>query len=185
MRFLIGTILTVSFLCSPAFSQLRDDKRIIPGERIGRWILPTTIDGLLKINGPKKALRGGPPVFALNFKDQQPAKIWVHRWDHLGLRAVTIGTPDTQEVFNLTISILFDPSLRLTQYQTDKHIGLGVPREVVEAAYGKPTAFTQPAPGVQHLIYDKLGLAVAIYADGRVGNVIVFRKGSAKQRWRF
>lgn len=185
MRALAATILVIVSISIPAISQPQTDRIIVPGERIGKWALPITIDGLLQMNGPKSAVGGGPLVFELTYSDQQATKMWVHRWDHLGLRAVTIGSPDAQEVFNLTIGVLFNPSNRMDDYRTEKGVGLSVSREVVEGAYGKPTAVTRAAPDVSHLIYDGLGLAVGIFTDGRVGSVIVFRKGTAKQRWRY
>lgn len=184
MRALAVILLVIASVSTPATSQPAADKIIVPGERIGKWALPITTDGLVQANGPKSAIGGGPLVFKLLDSDLA-AEIWVHRWDHLGLRAVTIGLPDAQQVFNLTIGVFFNPSLRMDDYRTEKGVGLGVSREVVEAAYGRPTAVTQAQPDYSHLIYDELGLAVGIGPEGRAGSVIVFRRGTAKQRWRF
>lgn len=55
-------------------------------------------------------------------------------------------------------------------------------RHAVEAAYGRPTAITAPLPDWRYLIYDELGLAVRLFR-GQADWILVFRSGSAKERW--
>lgn len=55
-------------------------------------------------------------------------------------------------------------------------------RQAVEAAYGRPTAFTAPLPDWLYLIYDELGLAVRMFRN-RADWILIFRPGTARERW--
>lgn len=147
----------------------------MPGERIGPWRLPLTLNRLLAMNGPRQTLDGGDEVFLLVDGDLT-GTFWVHRWDQLGLRAVTAGLRATEPVFNLFVF--------KAEYKTAKGVGPGSSRAAVEAAYGTPPAVTAPAPRTAHLIYDHLGLGMRVQ-EGTVAAVLVFRPGTARRRWKF
>lgn len=172
---IVALILLLATTSSPA-QPPAGDRLIVPGERIGPWRLPITLNRLLAMNGPRQGGQGGADVILLVDGDLA-STFWVHRWDHLHLRAVTAGRRAVEPVFNLFV---FGAA-----YRTAKGIGPGASREAVEAAYGRPTAVTVPAPRFTHLIYDPLGLAVRLDQQGKVIAVLVFRPGTARQRWRF
>jgi hypothetical protein len=152
------------------------DRLIVPGERIGPWRLPLTLNRLLAMNGPRQGAQGGADVILLVDGDLA-GTFWVHRWDHLHLRAVTPGRRAVEPVFNLFI---FGK-----EYRTAEGIGPGASRAAVEAAYGSPTAVTVPAPRFTNLIYDRLGLAVRLDQQGTAVAVLIFRPGTARQRWKY
>lgn len=167
-------VLALLLLAPPVTSQVPDDKLIVPGQRIGKWTLEMTIDDLLQMNGPRRAIGGGSTIFRLPDRDLISSDFWVHRWDHLGFRVVTLGR-ENQRIWNLAA---LSPD-----YKTDRGIGSGATRQAVEAAYGMPTAVTRPDEESLHLIYDQLGLALRVF-DQAV-NVLIFRPGTAKERWKF
>jgi len=173
----IGVFLAFLLIAAPAFSQGADDGFIVPGQRIGNWTLDMTVDDLLRMNGPRKAIGtvfgSWETVVRMQYRDVVSADFWIHRWDHLGLRALTLG-PENQRIWSLgTFEAV---------YRTVRGVRRGATRGAVEGAYGKPTAITQPRAGYLHLIYDQLGLAGRI-SNERVDWIIVFRPGTAKERW--
>jgi hypothetical protein len=102
-------VLLLVALAVPGFAQAPDDKLIVPGQRIGKWTLEMTIDDLLRMNGPRNAGGGrqalGHPSGADVLDDT-----WAHRWDSLGLVAMTIGR-DSQSVVELV--------MRYDEHKTD------------------------------------------------------------------
>lgn len=164
-------------IAAPAFSQVGDDGLIVPGQRMGNWTLDMTVDDLLRMNGPRKAIGAvfgsWESVVRMQYRDLVSTDFWIHRWDHLGLRALTLGR-ENQRIWSLGTSEAV--------YRTARGVRRGATRGAVEAAYGKPTVVTVPGAGRLHLIYDQLGLAVRV-SNERVDWIIVFRPGTAKERW--
>lgn len=173
----IAACLALLLVAAPAFSQVADDRLIVPGQRVGNWTLEMTIDELLRIHGPRKAIGTvfgiRETVVRMQYRDLVSSDFWVHRWDHRGIRAVTLGR-ENQRMWNLGTSE--------DSFKTVRGVSRGATRGAVEAAYGRPTAVTVPKAAHFHLIYDNLGLAVRIL-DERIDWIIVFRPGTARQRW--
>jgi hypothetical protein len=70
------------------------------------------------------------------------------------------------------------------KFKTTQGISAGSFTAVVVRAHGRPTAVIDISQGrVFRLIYDNIGLAVV--AGLRVGELIVFRPGTAKELWKF
>lgn len=178
-RFALAALLLLS---SFANAQVFNDKHIVPGQRIGPWTIEMTIGDLNRINGPKQAIgtRPGETEFLPGQQDLVKP-LWVHRWDHVGLRVLTVERGD-QQVVGLTI---FDAG-----YKTAAGIGIGSTREQVIAAFGPPTAVTDPNPNQQHLVYDKLGVTFRVWRnrppqEQTVVLINVFRAGTARERWKY
>ena len=172
------SVLILLLLAPPAVSQVPDDKLIVPGQRIGKWTLEMTIDDLLRMNGPRQPMGeisgSREAIVRLEGPDVASADFWVHRWDLLRLRVFTIGR-ESHRVWGLQTS---DPG-----YKTARGVSVDVPRAAVETAYGRPTALVPRLDTGQVLIYDELGLALSVPFN--VLFVIVFRPGTAKERWKF
>ena len=138
-----------------------------------------TIDDLLKLNGPKRAVGapdGETEIVLRNLRDST-RELWAHRWDHLRLRPVTFGRDD-QTVRGLTTS---DDSFR-----TAEGIGIGSTREAMIAAYGPPSAITEANDRQTHVIYDSLGITFRVSkVQEKIDLINVFRPGTARERWRF
>jgi hypothetical protein len=163
----------------PVGAQVSDDGLIVPGERIGVWTMTMSIDELLQVNGPKRAI--GPPedqteIMLRSLRDSVK-DLWAHRWDHLRLRAVTFER-DTKRVEGLTVSD--------RRFKTAQNIGIGATREEVVAAYGMPTAVTEANARQMHVIYDELGITFRVSNDQQKVDLInIFRPGTARERWKF
>ena len=127
-----------------------------------------TIDELIRINGPRRAGPGGGALVARQTDPRIQADVWVHRWDHLGLRAWTIGR-DVQK-----ISVLASIT---DEFKTAKGISAVSTRDEVEAAYGKPSTVLQDRPWIG--VYDEIGMSAAPGTGIRV-----FPPGTAKTIWR-
>ncbi len=175
MRFaiLLG-VLVVLLLTVPVASQAPDDMLILPGVRIGKWTLEMTIDDLVRMNGPQNAVAGRPAVEPVTAADAPPG-LWVHRWANLGLVVLTIGR-ESQAVAQLYV-------LR-QEYRTEEGVGVGSSREAILTAYGPPTLATEPQPGIWSPVYDEIGLAFEISARNVAATASVFRRGTAKQRYK-
>ena len=181
MRWYALASLGLLALTSIAGAQGENDKRIVPGQRIGPWTIELKIDDLNRINGPKQAIgtRPGETEFLPGQQDLVKP-LWLHRWDHVGLRVFTVERGD-QNVVGLTI--LNDA------YKTAEGIGIGATRAQVIAAYGQPTAVTVPNADHDHLVYDKLGVTFRVWrtrppAEQTVVMVNVFKAGTARERWK-
>jgi hypothetical protein len=180
IRCLITPLLLV--LVTVARAQAPDDKRIVPGERIGPWTLAVTVDDLNRVIGPKQAI--GNPEGQTEFLPRQQdlvKPLWIHRWDQVRLRGLTVERDDAQ-IVGLTIF--------LDTYRTAEGIGIGSTRGEVMAAYGEPSAETAPSENLRHLIYDTLGITVRVRAnvappEQKVVLVNIFRRGTARERWRY
>ncbi len=169
-------------LASDAGAQANDDKRIVPGQRIGPWTLEMTVADLNRINGPKQAIGIRPGELEFLPAQQDLVKpLWIHRWDHVRLRVLTVERGD-QNIVGLTI---FSDA-----YKTVEGIGIGSTREQVIAAYGQPSAMTAPNAEQDHLIYDRLGITFRVLrnrppADQKAALVNVFKAGTARERWKY
>lgn len=169
----ILSVLVLLFLSPPAVSQVPDDKLIVPGERIGKWTFQMTISDLLRLNGPYDQARNPRPVLA---RPTWVRDLWLHSWDHLGIRAWTLGR-DSQRIEALvTIS---------QDFKTSKGLGVGVTREALETAYGKATRTRAPGPGFLEIVYDEMGLNVLIDEANLVSTIRIFRPGEASKIFTF
>src|SRR3990172_5027542 len=81
MRFLPVLLVLLLAGTSPVAAQVADDKTVVPGVRIGRWTLLTSIPELLRMNGPSSSR----PSVASTLV---PAATW-YSWDSLGIAAGT------------------------------------------------------------------------------------------------
>ncbi len=169
VRFLL---LLVVLLVSPAASQVPDDKLITPGVGIGRWTLNMNIVELFTMNGMS------PFSSRQTALDSNRPESSDFLWGNLKLSAGGSARTGTQPVDYLaTLS---------EDYKTAKGISVGVRRDVVELAYGKPTAVTLVFYlNDIRLIYDEIGLFVRMGQTGTALSVGVFRPGTARQLWKF
>ena len=181
MRKVLTAVLLLGLLVPPAASQVPDDKLVTPGVGIGRWTLQMTLAELATMNGvPGSSGRDG------SLDTNRPESSWV-RWRDVHALVARVR-PDAQ------VDVL---ESRSVDYETAKGIGAGVPRDVVELAYGKPTAVTlSDVPptfsgwsSTVRLIYDQMGLYFEI-GQTRAGKTLtfsvgVFRPGTARQLWKF
>jgi hypothetical protein len=182
MKLVASLVLAFLTLAAPAIAQIAPEKLIVPGKGIGPYSLDMTVDDLVKATGGMQAV--GPPdgqttFFApssLNLRDGQD--LWAHRFDHKGFR-VTTKQKDDQRI------VVMNAPQSSVGYTTKEGITLGSTRDAVEAAFGKPDHVTLPNESHAHLIYDKLGIGVRVRnTTGQVDNIIVFRPGEAKERWK-
>ena len=169
----ILSLLVVLFLSPPAISQAPDDKLIVPGERIGKWTFQMTIGDLLRLNGPYDQQTNPRPIAAL---PTWIRGLWLHSWDHLGLRVWTLGR-DAQRI-EVLLAITED-------YKTSKGVSVGTSREALETAYGKATRIRPWRPGFLEIIYDEIGLNVQINRGNSVEVVRIFRPGEASKIFTF
>ena len=181
MRKVLTAVLFLGLLVSHAASQVPDDKLIAPGIGIGPWTLQMTLAELATMNGvPGSSGRDG------SLDTNRPESSWV-RWHDVHALVARVR-PDAQ------VDVL---EIRSEDYKTAKGIGAGVPRDVVELVYGKPTAVTLLSipptfsgwSNTVRLIYDQMGLYFEI-GQTRKGmtlsfSVGVFRPGAARQLWKF
>jgi len=175
-----SVIALVAFAVSTsALAQAANDKLIVPGERIGPATVTMSLDQLTQAFGPKQG-RGRPntePVL------QQPATAEshasaVHRFDHLGLRAVTAAGSDNVHLIATFVDI--DPG-----FATKEGVRIGSSRADIEAAYGKATAVLSANPKQVQMIYDDRGLGLRLTDENKVDLIQVFRPGAARERWKF
>lgn len=169
-------------LAAPALAQVAPDKLIVPGRGIGPWNLDMTVDDLVKAIGPMRAIGPPPdqPQFSTagdpNLTDGQD--LWGHRWDHLVFR-ITTKQKDDQRINTM------NTHREEGGYKTREGVGVRSKQEDVEAAFGKPERVTKANPNQEHWIYDSLGIGFRIRpVSGLVENVIVFRPGEARERWK-
>lgn len=148
------------FGAAPAASQLIDDKTIVPGVRIGKWTLDTSIAEMLRINGQPAT----QPSMVSSFI---PSATW-YTWEHLGFAA---GTYDRRRTEYLAYAG--------RDYRLPRGAGIGSPKKTVLATHGEPTLEGDLfAVGgiVTVLAYDKIGLAFFVQNDA-VLMVLIFRPG--------
>lgn len=169
MKAMVVMTLASLLAALPAVSQVPDDKLIVPGQRIGRWILTMTIADLTQMNG-------APSQVVSSELADLSRELVIHRWGRLGLLAVTSAS-DRQR-----IEVLVATS---EEFKTERGIAVNSRREAVEAAYGRPTAETRPTGTSTRLIYDAIGLVVILVSPGLAESVAVFRPGTGRQLWGF
>lgn len=161
MRFIPVLLVVLLIGTSPAASQVADDKTIVPGVRIGKWTLDTSIPEMLRING-QSATR---PSMVSSFI---PSAVW-YTWDNLGVAA---GTYNRNRTEYLAMYAGRD-------YALPRGAGIGASKKTVLATYGEPTMegdlFTVGGI-VTVLAYDKNGLAFFIQNDS-VLMLLIFRPG--------
>ncbi len=171
-------VLTLLVITATDLAQA-NDRTIVPGERIGPAAVTMSLDQLTQAFGPKQGI-GRPntqPVL------QQPATAeseasTVHRFDHVGLRAVTAAGSDKVSIIATFVDV--DPG-----FATQEGVRIGSTRSDVEAAYGKPTAVLSANPNQVQMVYDDRGLGLRLTADNKVELIQVFRPGAARDRWKF
>ncbi len=170
-------VLALLLLVAPAVSQADDDHLIMPGVRIGKWMLKMTIDELLQMNGavsPTLFLAGGQ----LSLSARRDS--WTYEWVLLAFGASTF---DRKKVEVLTGGI----GGGVVPFKTDKGITLlQSKRSDIFKVYGEPTVVLKGAYGQSELIYDKIGIGFRVFNDGGgIRLIFVFRPGTAKSFWKF
>ena len=149
MRFLPVLLVVLLAGTSPAAAQVADDKTVVPGVRIGRWTLLTSIPELLRMNGSPSSR---PSVASLLV----PAATW-YSWDSLGIAA---GTHDRRNTAYLAV---YDGD-----YAAPRGVGIGVSRNAVLTVHGEPTYegdLVDRGRTITVLAYDKIGLAYFLHND--------------------
>jgi hypothetical protein len=155
----------------PVAAQVPDDQLVIPGQRIGKWMLQMTLEELTSMNGR-------PLFVSANMLDiMRPLRGYYWTRDQALFFA---WTADGRTVAFLGITG--------GQFRTERGVGYKSPVSDVEGAYGRPTAVTRETGVLTKMIYDEIGLAVSIASE--LGNPLVFwlsvfPKGKARELWRF
>ena len=183
MKGIAVALLLLLVLVASGFAQVPDDKLIVPGQRIGKWTLDMTLSALVEMNGRPNVTPGTPgtPVDPMRggFNDSRD-DIWGHWWANIQFSAATRGRDAQRVEYVFTWSSAF---------KTDKNIAPGATRQVVEGAYGQPTAVVPQVrggiPGQQRLVYDDIGLAATIDRSGTVDSLFIFRPKTARTLWNF
>lgn len=161
MRFLFVLLILLLAGASPATSQTADDRLIVPGVRVGKWTLDTSIPELLRMNGPS----GTRTSMVSSF---MPSATW-YSWEALGFAA---GSHDRRKTDFLALHNNRD-------YAAPRGTGIGASKRTVLAAHGEPTfegdLFIQGRI-VTVLTYNKNGLAFFVDND-RVQVLLIFRPG--------
>src|SRR3972149_488851 len=149
MRFLPVLLVLLLAGTSPVAAQVADDKTVVPGVRIGRWTLMTSIPELLRMNGPSSSRSSVASMLV-------PAATW-YSWDSLGIAA---GTHDRRYTAYLAV---YDGD-----YAAPRGVGIRASRNAVMTAHGEPTyegdLFVQGRT-LTVLAYDKIGLAYFLHND--------------------
>ena len=182
MRLIGCIVFALALLATQAFAQSVNDKSIVPGERIGPASVTMTFERLGQALGAKQGL-GRPNNGQIVLQQPETAESQasaVHRFDHVGLRAVTPPGSDRVGLIAAYNSTDVDHG-----YTTKEGIRIGSGRAEVEAAYGKPTAITTANPSQSQMIYDDRGVGFRLTADSKVDLIQVFRPGTARERWKF
>ncbi len=162
-----------------------DDERVTPGVRIGSFALTMSVEEMEQSHGPLRAIgppEGQPQFLAARLQQDQAREFWIHRWDHLGVRASTEHKSGGQV---LTINAASAVAAAL-KFRTVEGITNGASREEVTRVYGRPTAITIASEARVHLIFDEAGIAFRIHAiPDKVENILVFLPGTGRARWKF
>ncbi len=192
MKGIAVALLLLLVLAASGYSQVPDDKLIVPGQRIGKWTLEMTINDLLKMNGPRRGFPPHPDVGPSPLMDFA-APTYEHHWDPLACFYALTHRSDDQKVTALGIGYpTRNPNYIVCPgadaYKTTK--GHMYTADALEAAYGKPTAITfarSPWGGVNTIIFDKVGLAAHVWVrySLTVAGLLVFRPGTARTIWKF
>lgn len=166
-----------------AQSTIAPDKLIVPGRSIGPWTLDMRVSDLLLAIGPMQAI--GPPLDLVQISTREIAgglmdgqDLWAHRFDQVHLR-LTTRERDDQRI--TTMNTFREEG----GYRTKEGVGVRSRQEDVEAAFGKPDYVTSANSNQVHWIYDRLGIGFRVRpVSGVVENVIIFRPGDARERWK-
>jgi len=174
-------ILILLILAPPAISQVPDDLLIVPGQRIGRVKLDSSIDEVIQLYGNPSSTYETSAGLLLQGNDA--LLVTLYYWNSVALKVATRDRVKIEYIF-LDVTV---PLMR--GYKTEQGIARGVPRQVVERVYGQPTARTvtlvlQGTPLQERWIYDRIGLWLSILV-GDVYTLGVFRPGEAKNNWKF
>jgi hypothetical protein len=183
MTLVASLVLAFLTLTASAIAQVAPEKLIVPGRSIGPWTLDMMVNDLVKAIGPMQAI--GPPPDLVQFStgenpgglnDRQD--LWAHRFDQVLFR-ITTKQKDDQRL--TTMNVYREEG----GYKTKEGVGVRSKQEDVEAAFGRPDQVTKANANQEHWIYDKLGIGFRIRPiSGLVENIIVFRPGEAKERWK-
>ncbi|MGH2454175.1 MAG: hypothetical protein ACRDF5_10515 [bacterium] len=149
MRFLPMVLVLLLAGTSPVAAQGADDRTVVPGVRIGKWTLMTSIPELLRMNGPASSR----PSVASTLV---PAATW-YSWDSLGIAA---GTHDRRFTAYLAV---YDGD-----YAVPRGVGIRASRNAVLTAHGEPTYegdLVVQGGTITLLAYDKIGLAYFLQKD--------------------
>jgi len=190
------TLAAVLLLISNAWSQspgspIPEEKRIVPGQRIGNWSLESTIDELkMAIDGPYE---NGPPdqLYSPSPAPRFVPGMIVHRWKLSSgtyARQLRAGSLDGRKIEYLEID---DESFRAGAQRPAP--GPGSLKDSVVQFLGPPTSATPYTEGgsLTLLVYDRTGLAISIgcfaIGNSRSCNAnwfAIFRPGAARSIWR-
>lgn len=176
-------ILILLILAPPAISQVPDDNLIVPGQRIGRMRLDSSIDGFVQLLGNPSLVTGNPSAIELGGSDALPAVLYY--WRNAPLVPHVVATRDRVKVEYIFLSL--EPASR--SYKTEQGITIGATRGDLERVYGQPTARTVipyilGAPPRERWIYDRMGLFLVVFGEDVV-SIGVFRPGEARNNWKF
>lgn len=180
------SVLAFLLLARPAASHITDDKRIVPGKRIGKWTLEVIITDLERTRGPASRIRLKKDIAPA--ADVLLSDLTMFVWAGVPVRAATV---DQKTIISLFLGAggygaATPPGgygIDWHLYKTDRGIGLESTRDKVVKAYGKPTAETTPRRGETRLIYDKIGIAFRFYTDGSMRGLLVFRPGKSNLKF--
>lgn len=168
MKTAIFIVLSLLLLGLPALSGTPDDNLIVPGTRIGKWMLKMTIDDLVKVHGPASTR----PVQ----NSDMIRKVTEFWWSS---DAPVAGTVDGHKIVYLVTGAM----RKSISYKTDKGIGERSTLADVRKAYGRPTAETMPMGGPQ-LLYDRIGIGFQFRGE-TMHLILVFPPGTARSIWKF
>lgn len=160
MRFLPALLAVMLAGAAPSAAQVVDDRTIVPGVRIGRWTLTTSIPELLRMNGSSSR----PSVASMLV----PAATW-YSWDGLGIAA---GTYD--RAFTAYLA-MYDGD-----YAAPRGVGIRASRNAVLTAFGEPAYegdLIVQGRIITLLAYDKIGLAYFLH-NNVVQVVLIFHSGN-------
>ena len=168
----------------PPGSPIPEDKRIVPGQRIGTWSLDMTVDDLKKsLDSPPD--RGSPSQFYRRGPAFVPSMV-VYRWELSNNRGLYAGSLDDRKIEYLEI--------RDESYKVGTHLpapGPGSDKDFVSQVMGPESFSRSYADGALSLVvYDKIGVAFTVGTVGfgifvaRTESVAVFRPNRARSIWR-
>ena len=175
MRFVGLLCVIVLLLALPAWSQVPDDRLIVPGDRIGKWTLDVTSSQVEAVVRPAHL----PPNVGSAVLDVRPGNdvregirtlYWPHVLFGIGINDLQTG----KAIYLMTVS---------REYRTTKNVGPGMIEEAVTQAYGLPGATTSVTGGVTRRIFDEAGIAFVMRGN-EVIQVYVFRPGTAATIWK-
>jgi hypothetical protein len=173
------SVLLLLTVAVPVMAQVPDELLIVPGQRIGRVRLDSSIDDIIQLYGSPSQISENPPA---SLTDSDLTPVTLYYWKGV---ALIIATRDRAKVEYL----LLDATVPLMRsYKTDRGIARDTPRAVLERAYGQPTARSVTLvlfgrPTEERWVYDTIGLVVFMLVDS-VHRLGIFRPGEARTYWR-